>query len=156
MENKTLKLGEILCEEGLINHTQLLEVLKAQKQDHRKLGEILVEKGMISEARLLSIIANIHQVPFVDLAEIKIDPEAFLLAPISVFKKHKILPLQIEGQTLIVATNNPLDVSALQEIQDITEYQLKPVMASLQAIANYLDKFSANVLPVIVKQSPFK
>ncbi len=142
--NKALKLGEILLEEGLITHDQLMEALNLQKNDtqNRKLGEILVEQGFVKDQDITKILADVYQLPFVNLGEILIDESVFQKVPSDMLRKYQVIPISIEEQFLVVATNNPLDVSAFQEIQYVCGLQVKPVMACTQDILDHLDKFS--------------
>lgn len=54
---------------------------------------------------------------------------------------HKVLPIEIKGITLIVATNNPLDVSGLQEIQYMSGLPGGPVIAGREDIETHLKIF---------------
>lgn len=52
-----MKMGEILIEEGLINHLQLKEAIRKQSMEtEKKLGEILIEMGFISVDELETIL----------------------------------------------------------------------------------------------------
>ncbi len=142
--NKALKLGEILLEDGLITHEQLMEALQVQKTDekNRKLGEILVDQGYVQDQEMAKILSDIYQLPFVNLSEVLIDESIFQKVPSDMLRKYRVIPINVEDQFLVVATNNPLDVSAFQEIQYVCGLQVKPVMASTQDILQHLDKFS--------------
>jgi type IV pilus assembly protein PilB len=142
--NRALKLGEILLEDGLITHEQLMEALQIQKSDdqNRKIGEILVEKGYVDDKQMTEILADIYQLPYVDLSEVLIDESVFQKVPSDMLHRYKVIPINMEDQFIVVATHNPLDVSAFQEIQYACGFQVKPVMASTQDIADHLEKFS--------------
>lgn len=142
-ENKILKLGEILLEEGLITHDQLLAALKAQKTDSRKLGEILVSQGVIEEQKVVRALSRIYNLPFVNLADVQIDPNVFQAISLNDARKFQVIPIRVENGDLILATADPLDVASFQEIQYITGLQIKPVMASLTDIIESFDKVGA-------------
>jgi len=140
--NKILQIGEMLLEEGLITHQQLLEVLQLQQNDNRKLGELLVEKGFVTDQQISKIIARIYQLPFVNLAELNIDDNVFGVVSFEVLRKHLMLPIELKGISLTVATHNPLDVAALQEIQYLSGFQVKPVLAGIKDLVEHLEKYS--------------
>jgi type IV pilus assembly protein PilB len=139
--NKNLKIGEILLEEKLITHQQLLHGLQIQSHDSRKLGEILVDEGFISDEQLSRELARIYQLPFVSLAEMQIDEQVLAVVPFDVLKKHRVLPFALSGISLKIATSNPLDVQGLQEIQYMSGYQVNPSMASFKDIDAHLLKY---------------
>jgi len=147
------KLGEVLFEEGIIDHAQLLEALEIQKKDHRRLGEVLIEKGWIDDEKLTEILARILQLPFVRLSEIHIDEDLLVLIPRELMRGHKVFPVALKDNSLTVATHDPLDVAALQEIQYKSGYHVVPVMAGRQDIEEHLDQFSEslNTLQAIQK-----
>jgi type IV pilus assembly protein PilB len=140
IEHRTQKLGEILCSRGLIERKQLHEALEIQKTDNRKLGEVLIQKGWIQEDELTEMLAKLFQISFVRLSHDKIDKNLIKFIPQDFMRNHKVLPLALDGNCLTVATNNPLDVSVLQEIQYKSGLQIHPVMASLSDIEKHLQK----------------
>lgn len=144
-ENKTDKLGEVLIAEGLINRQQLGSALQIQNNDNRRLGDILVSEGFVSDVQLSQILARIHKLPFVNLADIQIKEEVFAVVAMDLLEQHKVLPIEIKGITLVVATNNPLDVSGLQEIQYMSGLQVKPVIAGREDIETHLKKYSESI-----------
>lgn len=141
MQHKSLKLGQILCDEGILEQHQLQELLEAQKTDHRRLGELVVDKGWIDDNRLTEVLARMFQIPYVDLGQRQIDYQTVSIIPLDLLQTHRVIPLSLEDQRLTVATNNPLDVSALQDIQVKTGYSVYPVMASIRDIEHFLQEY---------------
>lgn len=141
MHAKSQKLGEILCEEGIIQQRQLEEVLAIQQTDNRRLGELLLDKGFIDEPRLTESLSRLHQIPYVQLDQQHIDPEIIKLVPFELLQAHRVVPISVEDQRLMVATNNPLDVNALQDIQIKSGYSVYPVMASAREIERTLQEY---------------
>ncbi|VAX35338.1 Type IV fimbrial assembly, ATPase PilB, partial [hydrothermal vent metagenome] len=145
VNNQSLKIGEILCDNGLLSASLLQSVLEEQKSDSRKLGELLIEKGIVVESQVLTILSAMHNLPYISLENIHFDDQVFGLVSVALLRKHKIVPLGIEEGCLKVAINNCLDVLALQEIQDISGYPLKVSLASLLDIEKCLDKYEVSI-----------
>ncbi|MBZ0166589.1 MAG: Flp pilus assembly complex ATPase component TadA, partial [Candidatus Omnitrophica bacterium] len=141
MHAKSQKLGQILCEEGIIQENQLTEILELQKSDSRRLGELLMDRGLIDPKRLTESLSRLHQFPFVQLNQQPLDPQVVRLVPFELLQAHRVVPISVEDQKLLVATNNPLDVNALQEIQLKSGYSVYPVMASMQDIERTLQEY---------------
>jgi type IV pilus assembly protein PilB len=134
------KIGDVLIQEGLISEVDLLEALALQKLTKKKVGEILIEKEFVKELDFLKVLASTYQLPLVDLENVIIDEKLLDLFPLEMLHKYKVLPLELKGQNIIIATNDPLDVLALQEIRYVSGYQVKPVLASLNGITTHLKK----------------
>lgn len=131
---QNLRIGDILLREGLITEAQLVEALGLQKTNKKKLGDILIERGIIHEVDLLRILADIYQLPIIDLDHIVTDQKLLSSFTLEVLQKNKVFPIEVKDQSLFVATNDPLDVAALQEIRYVSGYPVKPVLASLDQI----------------------
>src|SRR5919204_3815163 len=52
------RIGEILCEKGLLTHEQLDDALAEQERTERRFGEILLERGLVSRLALASALAE--------------------------------------------------------------------------------------------------
>ncbi len=143
MEYNAAKLGQILCEKGLIADEQLQEILESQKTDNRRLGEILLDRGLIDENVLAETLAQVFQIPYVDLSATVLDPEVVAKIPHDLLQEYNVIPISATELRITVATNNPLDVNALQDIQVKSGLMVTPVMASRrdieQAIQEYVD-----------------
>ena len=150
---KTQKLGEILFEEGLINHQQLLDVLETQKIDNRKLGRILVEKGFVTDDQLAQTLARSYHLPFIKLKETAIDEKLFDSFPQELIQKYKVIPICLKDKHLVLATNDPLNLAAIQEIQYKSSHPIELVMASLTEIEDYLSKLNSHFLATQAFQS---
>lgn len=149
---KNIKLGERLLSEGLISNEQLIEVLQIQKEDGRKFGEIVVERGLISDGQLAQILAESHLLPFVSISDMEIEDRFFSVINTEILHKYKVFPVGLDEQCLTIATNDPLDVSALQEIQYLSGLQVKPVVAGLLDINSALERFTETMHAVQFNQ----
>ena len=56
---------------------------------------------------------------WVDPASYELGPEIIGTVPIELIRKHRLLPLQIKGRTLVVGMVNPTSVEARQELQRV-------------------------------------
>lgn len=139
---KTSKLGEILYTQGLINREDLTEALDVQKSDKRKLGEVLISKGWIGEETLAKILATVFQVPFVNLADVPLDKKALGTLSHELIQTYKVFPIALSGNSLKIATNDPLNISSLQDIQYKSGYLVDPVMASVSDIEKHIQEYS--------------
>ncbi|OQX81984.1 MAG: hypothetical protein B6D56_00920 [Candidatus Omnitrophica bacterium 4484_70.1] len=138
---RDLRLGEIFLRWGVIDKKTLDEALKIHRLTKKRIGEILVEKGVITEIQIVEALAQEYHLPKINLSTEEIDQRLLNRFPYRVLRKYNILPVRIENETLIVATNDPLNVSALQELRYISGYRTRPVLATLKDIEMCLNKY---------------
>ena len=123
------KLGEILLEQDMVTEAQL-EVARAEQQrTGGKLGRILIGLGFTDEATISTALGLQTGVQQVDLGQDRSTPEALALIPEEVALEHELLPLRIEGDSLVIAMANPTDIVAIDKIQRLTLLFVRVVAA---------------------------
>lgn len=83
---------------------------------------LLTKENLVSEMVLTKAKARLNNVPFIELTEVGIYPEALNRLPEGVARNYKMLPfaINIEEGTLSVAMIDPLDLSAVDFAQQKT------------------------------------
>ncbi len=120
------KLGEVLIEDGVVTPEQLERALAASGGS--RLGETLVAEGLVSEERLYRAIAKQHGISFVALRDVTPDQEAVKLLNASTARRYQCVPLKRVADTLRLATANPLNVLAVNDISLITGLNIELVV----------------------------
>lgn len=134
MKFTNLKLGQILTAAGTISQEALERALVDQRGTDKRLGEILIENGYISERQLIDSLSSQLDVPFMDLAGVRIDPEVSHLIPESVAVANTIIPVRDDGMALIFAVADPLDYKIINDMQVYTGRPIDIVIAEQAAI----------------------
>jgi len=141
------RIGEIILNQGLITPQQLEKALKVQSKGNKKrLGEILVEIGAISREELYEVLQYVYETEYVDLSTYVIDPEVISVIPEKTALQFKLIPISKneDGNELVIAMANPLDVYAIDFVKDYTKIKkIKCMLATeediLNAISNYYE-----------------
>ncbi len=120
MRPSTIRIGDLLVESKKITNEQLTQALALQKEKKMKIGELLISEGMISEVEMLEVLEQHLGIPAVNLQEFKINREVLKLIKEPVARRLNIMPLDMRGNRVIVATSDPLDLGAIDEIRNIT------------------------------------
>lgn len=124
-------LGEALLGAGLIDPATLQRALALQARPgpHRALGRILVDIGALSELRLRMALAEWQGVRVLDPHALL--PEANVLdaVPRAVAERDGVLPLLLEGDTLVVLVADPWDHALLDQLRFATQRRIRPLMA---------------------------
>jgi type IV pilus assembly protein PilB len=124
----TMRLGEILLEQGIISPDSLEMALNVQREQGLKLGEALIQIGALNERQLLQNIAHQARVPYIEPTFSMI--ETALLRGVSpdFLAKHDFVPFSKseDGAITIVVSNLHSDTvkRAADEL-----YQGKAVLA---------------------------
>ena len=72
--------------------------------------------------------------PRVDLKRYKVQPEALRLIREAMARKHDLIPLRIEGDSLVVAMTDPNNLYAIEDIRACTRMEVKVLRAALMDI----------------------
>ena len=149
-------LGQLLVWNKIITEEQLTEALKYQKNsgENLKLGSILVNKGYVSESTLYKFLSKQYGVELVDLYSMDIPKEVINKIPAQVALKHNIVPVSIESGKIKVATSDPSNIFALDDVRFATGLKVIPVLATEDAIKDAISKYygsSSDKLDSILK-----
>jgi type IV pilus assembly protein PilB len=141
------KIGEILVEKGFLSPEQLnkaIEVTQATRSkspaDRALMGRVLINMGYINEDQLANAIGTQWNIPVVDLSAPNLPPELTKLVPEEVCRRYRILPLEQQGNTLLIAMADPLDVFAIDHLRLVTGLTVEPRVATETAILGAIDK----------------
>lgn len=140
-----LPIGKILVKQGLLTDTQLDFALQEQRDSNgqRKLGDILVESGLITEVQFMEAYAAKLMVSFVEVEKVLIPEDTLNVLDEATIKENRIIPVKIDGDSLIVATSNPLDYYLFDRLRLTTGYEIKPVLATEEGLNEAIaDAFS--------------
>ncbi len=106
-------LGEILLQSGLIDERQLEKALEHQRRTGKLLGEALVELGYVTPDEVADALAQQLGLPRLRPAGMSIDTGLLAQMPAELSREHRVVPVQREGDSVVVAMTDPLDVEAL-------------------------------------------
>ena len=134
-------LGAILIEMGVITEAQLNEALALQQENHRKLGEILVEMEAVSPRQITEALGKQFEMTMVDLRSIQIPAELIELIPVALAKEHNIIPVDQKSGCVTIATSDPLDLYALDNLRFILNREIECVLAPSDEIEQAIKKY---------------
>ena len=128
------KLGDILVSHGVIDQEKLIAALSDQFAFGGKLGRTLIDLGYVSEEELLRALSEQLGLDTVDLDAAEVKTDALRRLPFDACERYGVFPLRVDDveRVLWVATAEP-DRQALQEVAQIAQYTLEPVLASMKA-----------------------
>lgn len=140
---KTLKekITDILVKSKKLKKEQIEDAIRLQKEKGVGLDKILVQKGYVTEKELLGLLAKELNIPPIDLSRYKIDLEVLNIIPERTARQYHIIPISKIGNTLTLATADPLNIFALDDIKNLTGCEVDIVMSTSTEISGAIKKY---------------
>ena len=141
-----IRLGDVLIDFGYITQDQLQAALAYQKE-HKNLrvGQALQELGYVNERQVLEALAQRLQLRLIDFAQINVDISAVEKVPRELAQKYDMLPIAINGRSLVIAANDPLNYYAIEDIRQLTSMEPEIVLAELEPLRRSIQYYYAEV-----------
>ncbi|MFP2896306.1 hypothetical protein [Corallococcus sp. 4LFB] len=151
------RIGELLVERGAITPAQLEAGLAAQRQTRQRLGVTLIGQGAITEATLAQALSEALEMPQVDLAAITPDWAAVHLLRARFCEQHDLFPYALEHvggrRQLVVAMADPLNITAIEEIEFTSGLKVSGRVTALSAVRGAILRYYHKV-PVATGSRP--
>jgi general secretion pathway protein E/type IV pilus assembly protein PilB len=125
-----VSIGEILIEQGKITPEHLQAAIAARQGPQDRLDRILVRLGYVDERDVLQVLAQQMGMEVVDLSSAEIDIDLLKLLPPRLIHKRGLIPIAKNGTTLRVATSDPFDITAVDDLRAYTHLKIDAVLAS--------------------------
>lgn len=133
---------QFLVDKGYLKPDGLTEAQKVQEQTKEPdLGRVLVSLGLVGEREVLMAKAQEMGYQFVDLDRITIESSSLNVVPERVVKNHSVVPVKKDGTTLWLATANPTNIQAIDDVALASGCRVVPVLAVPGAIEDALRKY---------------
>ncbi|MCE9567223.1 MAG: Flp pilus assembly complex ATPase component TadA [Planctomycetes bacterium] len=134
-----MQLLETLSARGLLSDNDRIRAADAIKSapgfpPH----QVLIDKGFIREETLLPILAEEFGLELVDLTRMTIDPSVLAAMPQKLVHRKNLMPVARHNGTLVVATGDPFDAYAIDELQTLTGLHVMPVLAPHREITRLI------------------
>jgi Protein kinase domain/MshEN domain len=115
-----MRLGSLLVEAGAITKAQLRDALKEQREHGATLGSIIVREGFADETSIVQALAQQLRIPVIAPSEESFDAEVVALLDRDPALAHKCIPVRREEGQVLVLTADPLDMTAINQIEATT------------------------------------
>ena len=135
------KLGEILQSQLGLEEGRIDDALHHQRERGGRLGEILESMKIATEIDVIHALAvqmGLSIVDEIDLSTAEV--ELLNLVPINFAKQHLLLPIKRTDDGVIVATADPLNTFALDDLRMILGQPVKPVLATSAVVLDGINR----------------
>ena len=127
--------------EGLVTAAQLAQAQAEAARTGQPVRQVLVKSKILDPEALAGWLSRALGLPRVELKSYLVDSAVLELVPESLARKHRVMPIFKLGKTLTVATADPLNLTALDEIRLRTGLTVEPVIATEAEILHALTEY---------------
>jgi type IV pilus assembly protein PilB len=140
----------MLVNDKLLSTEQLNQALERQRKTRERLGQILIDMKLIDEDILLKYLGAQFRKDSITRQELAaLDPDVVKLVPEEVARQYGVIASQRSGRRLIVATADPLNVMAMDDLRRATglevDFRIGPASAIQEAIEKTYRKVTQGV-----------
>ena len=137
---KRARLGDLLVRAKRITPEQLQTALGRQQQIGQPLGRTLMALGYVTEVTMREALCAQMQVNFFDLDPISIDPVLAKLVDDTYAFKRRVVPIFRAEGVLVVAVDDPTDVTIVEDLQQLTRLRVEIVTSTAEKIQRALTR----------------
>ncbi|MBU4457177.1 MAG: GspE/PulE family protein, partial [Candidatus Omnitrophica bacterium] len=135
------KLTQALLTKKFLTEKDLKRARDIQKKEGGAFTSVLIREGMVKEEELLSLMSSTFNIPAVNLARYKIEPDGVKLIPEKMARQYRLIAICKLTNTLIVSMSDPLNVFAVDDLKMLTKLNIEPILSTESSILEAIDKF---------------
>ena len=120
MSTASRKLGELLVDQRLLSKDDLEAALATEASTGMPMARILTDEGLVREEDLLRTVAIRLKLPFVDLDDALLDPDAVARLSVDDARRLVSIPVEMEEDALVVAVPDPFDTERHRQLEQLT------------------------------------
>ncbi len=141
------RLGDMLVQERVVTEEQLEQALEVKKTSDKRLGEILVDLNFTTEENITRALTRQLGVEMVNPASMTIPDDIVSLVPAQILRKYMAMPFAYAPNNpsiLRVAMADPMDMTAIDDIQMVTNLEIEPYISTSHDIMVCIDRHYGN------------
>ena len=139
MNPASRKLGELLVDRRLIGKDALETVLNKEAETGIPLAKLLTDDGHVREEDLLRTVAERVSMPYVELDDELLDPEAVAASAGDTARELHSMPVKLDGDELLVAVADPFDAERHRRLEQASGKKVLLALSTKDSIQRALD-----------------
>jgi len=134
------QLQKLLRKHAGITETELADLNSEAVKTETSLEQVVLHRGLLKREELYELLARELNIPYVDLNCYLIEPELAAILPGEIARQTQAVPLYRINCTLTVAMANPDDIGALDQLRNILNLDINPVLADPEAVGRAIEQ----------------
>lgn len=146
MNNKNLRIGDILQEFGYINDDDVKAALDYQKE-HKgvRMGGALIALNCITERQMLEALARRLNYNMVNIGDLTVDITAVEMIPQVLAEKYCMMAYKVEDGFMHILVNDPLNFYGIEDIRQVAGMDLQIVLCEQAPLENSIHYYYSEV-----------
>jgi type IV pilus assembly protein PilB len=129
------RIGDVIVQLGFAEREMVEQVVDRGRRDGVPLGQALLDAEIVNSAQLAQALAERNGLDYVDLNRFDVDKGAASMIDGAKARRYRTIPIAFLAEhTLLVATADPANLLALDDITMATGYEVKRAVASPEHI----------------------
>ncbi len=120
----------MLVDGGLITNDQLELALSQYRKTGKKLGQYLVHESIVSEEAIVNLLAEQLTIGKFNPNDYPVTPSLSRYFDVDTARKSEVVPVAQKGDLLTVAMIDPMDITALDHIEILTDMEVEAVICT--------------------------
>jgi type IV pilus assembly protein PilB len=142
----------VIVQLGFAERELVERVVEHGRRDGLPLGQALIEAGIVNSSQLAQALAERNGLDYVDLNVFDVDKGAASMIDSAKARRYRTVPVAfLADRTLLVATADPANLLALDDITMVTGYEVRRAVAApehIDALIEQLGTLSGSVTEV--------
>jgi type IV pilus assembly protein PilB len=129
------RIGDVIVQLGFAERELVEQVVENGRREGLPLGQALIEEGIVNSGQLAQALAERNGLDYVDLNVFDVDKGAAAMIDVAKARRYQTIPIAFLAEhTLLVATADPANLLALDDITMATGYEVRRAVASPEHI----------------------
>jgi MSHA biogenesis protein MshE len=137
---KKIRIGDLLVQNRVITHEQLMSALAEQKKSGRKLGRALIDLNFINETELLNFLSRQLQIPFIDITQYQRDEKVATSLPENLARRFRVMLLEDNEHDVLLAMADPTDLMGMDELTRILKKRIRQAVVRENDLLHAIDQ----------------
>lgn len=143
--------------EKLLHHSQQftaeqIAALREQETVEKKpLQDLVITNNLLSEKELTKLYATEIEIPFIELNAKEINHDILKLLPERIARQYNAVVFDLDGETKLLAMEDPDDIQALNFLQKQLGTNLKVHITTASLLRGALDQYRGNISSELIK-----
>jgi type IV pilus assembly protein PilB len=135
------RIGDVIVQLGFAEREMVESVVEHGRRAGIPLGQALIDAGIVNSGQLAQALAERNGLDYVDLNSFDVDKGATALIDGEKARRYRTIPIAfLAERTLLVATADPANLLALDDITMATGYEVRRAVASPEHIDALIDQ----------------
>lgn len=145
-ESDQVGIEDILFKQGFLNRDQLTAIKLESINSGQSAEKLIIQHGLVPSDKLLIARSQMLSVPYVNLETRGILADVLNYIPEAVARRYKLIPFDKQGNRLLVAMEDPLDLQVIQFLEKKSGLFITPYLATSEGILRAInEQYSQNL-----------